>query len=87
MRVKNWSDGRVFVYEVIFPSVSGGRVWLKVPVHSMSEKNRQISLLGGEIITILPLNSNNFDPQSQLAWWVEIGTYQPRCIYFFWTFY
>ena len=86
VKAKNWSDEQVFVYEVLLPSVSGGRVWLKVPRHRMSEKNRQISLLGGKIITILPITSQSYDGQSHLAWWVKITTYQPRCLYFFGPF-
>ena len=86
VKAKNWSDEPVFVYEVLLPSVFGGRVWQKVPRHCMSEKNRQISLLGGKIITILPLTSQSYDGQSHLAWWVKITTCQPRCLYFFGPF-
>ena len=86
VKAKNWSDEPFFVYEVLLPSVFGGRVWQKVPRHRMSEKNRQISLLGGKIITILPLTSQSYDGQSHLAWWVKITTYQPRCLYFFGPF-
>jgi hypothetical protein len=59
---------------------------MKVSLDRMSETNRQISLLGGKIINILPLKSENYEPQTELAWWVEIATYQPRCIYFFGPF-
>lgn len=80
------SEERVFVYEVLLPSVFGNRQWLKVPYHCMSKRNREISLLGGKIITILPLKCRNFDDKIELAWWLEIITDNPRYFYFFGPF-
>ena len=32
------------------------------------------------------MSEKNYEPQSELAWWVEIATCQPRCLYFFGPF-
>jgi hypothetical protein len=87
INLKNYSEERVFIYEVFLPFVKGGRVWFKVPFDRMGQQTRQIYIRGGKIISILPLTtSTSNDPPSNLAWWVEIITSQPRCFYFFGPF-
>ena len=63
-------DSRMFVYEVAglsqdesstqqSPSVrSSQNQFLQVPFHRMNQEMRRITLLGGEIVSIAPLNAD-----------------------------
>ena len=80
------SKERMFIYEVFLPSVRGSLIHLKVPFHQMSQKVKDISLQGGKIISITPANFSKGSIETDFAWWVEVSTSKPKCIYFFGPF-
>ncbi|MGK7875690.1 MAG: DUF1816 domain-containing protein [Xenococcaceae cyanobacterium] len=50
---------------------------------------RRITCICGKIVSIQPLNGGrevNSQTSSELPWWVEISTAQPRCTYYFGPF-
>jgi hypothetical protein len=63
------SGQRVFVYEVSglrqndetdkngYPIRQGGNVFIKVPYARMNDEMRRISRMGGQIVSIKPLNA------------------------------
>lgn len=83
---KFYSDERCFLYEVFLPNIYGSRVNLKVPFKRMNTKTREISSQKGKIICILPATLKRYDPQLNLAWWIQIVTNSPKFIYFFGPF-
>ncbi|MGD1859530.1 MAG: phycobilisome linker polypeptide [Leptolyngbyaceae cyanobacterium] len=67
------ADSRIFVYEVTglsenaltvgnqFPIRSSDSQFIQVPFHRMNDVMRRITRLGGEIVSIQPLNSADQD--------------------------
>ncbi len=70
-------DSRIFVYEVTglsqnemtgrqrSPIRSSQNQTFQVPFHRMNEEMRRITLLGGEIVSISPLNANHTNVQTE----------------------
>lgn len=70
-------DSRMFVYEVTglsqnemtgrqrSPIRSSQNQTFQVPFHRMNEEMRRITLLGGEIVSISPLNANRTNVQTE----------------------
>ena len=71
------SDSRIFVYEVaglsenevtaqIQAPIRSSQTQLRqVPFHRMNEEMRRITMLGGEIVNIRPLNSAAASPEKE----------------------
>jgi hypothetical protein len=92
------TDSRTFLYEIaICPPTAElsknigltyrqGKIYLKVPFAQMSQAMRQISRLQGKILRITPLIAGAAPPPAPSAWWVEILTDRPHCLYYFGPF-
>lgn len=71
------TDSRIFVYEVAglsenevtaqvqAPIRSSHTQLMQVPFHRMNEEMRRITMLGGEIVNIRPLNAPQADPSEE----------------------
>ncbi len=88
-------DNQIFLYEVVFPNPGGSfarrfsRVVIRVPKNRMNSETKRILREGGTIVSIKPLASDGIAPEevpSFLAWWVEIVTTEPKCLYYFGPF-
>lgn len=67
------SKGRMFLYEVSgmrqtwetdkndYPIRNSGSIFIKVPYNRMNQEMQRITRLGGEIVSIKPLNSDASD--------------------------
>ncbi|MEG3435890.1 DUF1816 domain-containing protein [Pannus brasiliensis CCIBt3594] len=91
----NRKDSPIFLYEVVFPNPGGSftrrfsRVILRVPRNRMGAETKRILREGGTILAIKPLSIDGGVPETVpdvLPWWVEIGTEEPRCLYYFGPF-
>ncbi|MGD1896149.1 MAG: phycobilisome linker polypeptide [Phormidesmis sp.] len=71
------TDNRIFVYEVTglsqnemtarqrSPIRSSQNQFFQVPFHRMNEEMRRITMLGGEIVNIAPLDASNSSAQEK----------------------
>jgi hypothetical protein len=88
-------DNQIFLYEVVFPNPGGtfarrfSRTVIRVPKNRMNSETKRILREGGTIVSIKPL-SDSLPPAETvpafLAWWVEIVTEEPKCLYYFGPF-
>jgi hypothetical protein len=62
-----------------------GKVFLKVPFERISQEIQAIHRLGRKILSITPISTLSGKPQI-LAWWIEVYTDFPRCLYYFGPF-
>ena len=96
MAINKELNSQTFLLEiVIFPQPSvqrpqglkqrRGKLFLKVPLERMNQQIRSIHRQGGKILGITPICNLNSQPQA-LAWWIEIYTDFPRCLYYFGPF-
>jgi hypothetical protein len=96
MATNNELNDQMFLLEVaIVPQASvpqyqkliqrRGKFFLKVSSERMSQEIRSIHRLGGKILSISPTSTLNGKPQA-LAWWIEVYTDYPRCLYYFGPF-
>jgi len=96
MATNNELNDQMFLLEVaIVPQASvpqhqkliqrRGKFFLKVSSERMSQEIRSIHRLGGKILSIAPTSTLNGKPQA-LAWWLEVYTDFPRCLYYFGPF-
>ena len=96
MAINNELNDQMFLLEVaIFPQSSvpkhqkliqrRGKFFLKVSPERMNQEIRSIHRLGGKILSITPTSTLNGKPQA-LAWWLEVYTEFPRCLYYFGPF-
>jgi hypothetical protein len=96
MAINNELNNQMFLLEVaIVPQASvpkhqkliqrRGKFFLKVSPERMNQEIRSIHRLGGKILSITPTSNLNGKPQA-LAWWLEVYTEFPRCLYYFGPF-
>jgi hypothetical protein len=96
MAINNELNDQIFLLEVVIvPQASvpkhqkltqrRGKFFLKVSSERMSQEIRSIHRLGGKILSIAPTSTLNSKPQA-LAWWLEVYTDFPRCLYYFGPF-
>lgn len=96
MAINNELNDQMFLLEVaILPQASvpkhqkliqrRGKFFLKVSSERMSEEIRSIHRLGAKILSITPTATLSGKPQA-LAWWLEVYTEFPRCLYYFGPF-
>jgi len=96
MAINNELNDQMFLLEVaIVPQSSvpkqqkliqrRGKFFLKVSSEKMSEEIRSIHRLGAKILSITPTATLSGKPQG-LAWWIEVYTDFPRCLYYFGPF-
>ena len=96
MATNNELNDQMFLLEVaIVPQTSvskhqkliqrRGKFFLKVSSERMSEEIRSIYSLGAKILSITPTSTLSGKPQP-LAWWIEVYTDFPRCLYYFGPF-
>ena len=96
MAINNELNNQMFLLEVaIVPQTSvpkhqkliqrRGKFFLKVSSERMSEEIRFLHRLGGKILSITPTTILSGKPQA-FAWWIEIYTDFPRCLYYFGPF-
>ncbi|MFM7441851.1 MAG: DUF1816 domain-containing protein [Snowella sp.] len=96
MAINNELNDQIFLLEVVIvPQASvpkhqkltqrRGKFFLKVSSERMSQEIRSIHRLGGKILSIAPTSTLNGKPQA-LAWWLEVYTDFPRCLYYFGPF-
>jgi hypothetical protein len=96
MAINNELNDQMFLLEVaIVPQASvpkqqkliqrRGKFFLKVSSEKMSEEIRSIHRLGAKILSITPTATLSGKPQG-LAWWIEVYTDFPRCLYYFGPF-
>lgn len=96
MAINNELNDQMFLLEVaIVPQASvpkyqklvqrRGKFFLKVSSERMSEEIRLLHRLGGKILSITPTTTLSGKPQV-LAWWIEVYTDYPRCLYYFGPF-
>lgn len=96
MAINNELNDQMFLLEVaIVPQASvpkqqkliqrRGKFFLKVSSERMSEEIRSIHCLGAKILSITPTATLSGKPQG-LAWWIEVYTDFPRCLYYFGPF-
>lgn len=89
------NDSQLFLLEIaIAPqatlsqnqfSIRSGKYFLKVPYARMGQEIRNLQRLGAKILSISP--AYVLDPSLKpIAWWVEIYTDFPRCLYYFGPF-
>ncbi len=95
MAIPFQNDSRLFLLEIaIAPPASpsqnqfssrSGKIFLKVPYARMNQEIRNFQRLGAKILSITP--TSVLDPSLKpLAWWIEIYTDFPRCLYYFGPF-
>jgi hypothetical protein len=96
MAINNELNNQMFLLEVaIVPQTSvpkhqkliqrRGKFFLKVSSERMSEEIRFLHRLGGKILSITPTTILSGKLQA-FAWWIEIYTDFPRCLYYFGPF-
>jgi hypothetical protein len=96
MAINNELNNQMFLLEVaIVPQASvpkhqkliqrRGKFFLKVSSERMSEEIRFLHRLGGKILSITPTTILSGKLQA-FAWWIEIYTDFPRCLYYFGPF-
>ena len=96
MAINNELNNQMFLLEVaIVPQTSvpkhqkliqrRGKFFLKVSSERISEEIRFLHRLGGKILSITPTTILSGKLQA-FAWWVEIYTDFPRCLYYFGPF-
>lgn len=96
-------DNRYFLYEVVglrqsaatdtlsYPIRRSSSVFIRVAYSRMNQIMRQISELGGKIVSIRPLTddgntTHNPNALELFHWWVEIVTAEPAVTYYFGPF-
>ncbi|MEB3312328.1 MAG: DUF1816 domain-containing protein [Snowella sp.] len=89
------NDSRLFLLEIAIASpvsfsqnqvsIRSGKIFLKVPYARMSAEIRNFQRLGAKILSITPTSALDISLKP-LAWWVEIYTDFPRCLYYFGPF-
>ena len=97
----NQTLDRLFVIEVLGlrstvgpanpnnPIRQSGRTEFRVPYARMSREIRRITLQGGKIVSVLPLNAGvggDVSSQKEDDWWVEVSTQQPKYRFYFGPF-